>query len=205
MDHIFRAVCPANGCRINMEIPPRLPRLSPLPPPIRQPWQHGNIAPPLGHRFTSLTKTHVDCWPGMPCSLDWLVAAVATWQHCASSLGQRVTSLTKIHVDRWPDMPCSLAWLVAGCNTLGCGSFRGRPVPFSPAQSYKTGYLMQCCGSGSESESTCFWASRIRILLSSCKSSKKNFDSYYFVSLFDFLSLKNDVNVASKSNKQKKL
>jgi hypothetical protein len=38
-----------------------------------------------------------------------------------------------------------------------------------------------------------------------CKSSKKNLDSYYFVTLFDFLSLKNDVNVASKSNKQKKL
>ncbi len=34
---------------------------------------------------------------------------------------------------------------------------------------------------------------------------KKNLDSYYFVILFDFLSLKNDVNVASKSNKQKKL
>jgi hypothetical protein len=50
---------------------------------------------------------------------------------------------------------------------------------------------------------TCFWASRIRILssevwiririgilLSSCKNSKKNLDSYYFVTLFDFLSLK---------------
>ncbi len=46
---------------------------------------------------------------------------------------------------------------------------------------------------------------RIRILLSSCKNSKKNLDSYYLVPLFDFLSLKNDVNVASKSNKQKKL
>jgi hypothetical protein len=45
----------------------------------------------------------------------------------------------------------------------------------------------------------------IRILLSSCKNSKKNFDSYYFVTLFDFLCVKNDVNVASKSNKQKKL
>jgi hypothetical protein len=73
----------------------------------------------------------------------------------------------------------------------------------------------QCCGSGSESGSgsTCFWASwirillwiRIRILLSSCKNSKKTFDSYFFVTLFDFLSLKNDVNLASKSNKQKKL
>jgi hypothetical protein len=33
----------------------------------------------------------------------------------------------------------------------------------------------------------------------------KIIDSYYFVTLFDFLSLKNDVNVVSKSNKQKKL
>jgi hypothetical protein len=75
----------------------------------------------------------------------------------------------------------------------------------------KTGtvHCYQCCGSGSESGSTgstCFWASRIRILLwiririllSSCKNSKKNLDSYYLVTLFDFLSLKNDVNVASK-------
>ncbi len=47
---------------------------------------------------------------------------------------------------------------------------------------------------------------RIRILLSSCKNSKKNLDSYYFVTLFDFLSLKNYLNVPpSKSNKQKKL
>ncbi len=44
--------------------------------------------------------------------------------------------------------------------------------------------------------STCFRASRI--LLSTCKNSKKNLDSYYFVTLFDFLSLKNDVNVPSK-------
>jgi hypothetical protein len=36
----------------------------------------------------------------------------------------------------------------------------------------------------------------IRILLSSCKNSKKNLSSYYFVILFDFfLSLKHDVNV----------
>jgi hypothetical protein len=42
-------------------------------------------------------------------------------------------------------------------------------------------------------------------LLSSCKNSKKNLDSFYFVTLFDFLFLKNDVNVPSKSNKQKKL
>jgi hypothetical protein len=81
----------------------------------------------------------------------------------------------------------------------------------------------QCCGSGSTGF-TRFWASRIRIhlseewiriwillwiririFLSSCKNRKKNLDSYYFVTLFDFLFLKNDVNVASKSKKQKKL
>jgi hypothetical protein len=46
---------------------------------------------------------------------------------------------------------------------------------------------------------------RIRILLSSYKNSKKNPDSSYFVTLFEFLSLKKYVNVASKSHKQKKL
>jgi hypothetical protein len=44
----------------------------------------------------------------------------------------------------------------------------------------------------------------IRILLSSCKNSKKNLDSYYFVTHFDFLSLENYVNVPSKCNKKKK-
>jgi hypothetical protein len=43
---------------------------------------------------------------------------------------------------------------------------------------------------------------RIRIRI---RNPEKNLDSYYFVALFDFLSLKNDVNVPSKSNKQKKL
>ncbi len=43
------------------------------------------------------------------------------------------------------------------------------------------------------------------VLNLSCKNSKKNLDSFYFVTLFDFLSLKNDINVPSKSNKQKKL
>ncbi len=37
------------------------------------------------------------------------------------------------------------------------------------------------------------------------QNSKKNLGSYYFVTLFDFLSLKNVVNVPSKSNKPKKL
>jgi hypothetical protein len=46
---------------------------------------------------------------------------------------------------------------------------------------------------------------RIRILLSSCKNSKKYLDSYYFVTLFYFLSLKNYVNVASKIICRKKL
>jgi hypothetical protein len=37
------------------------------------------------------------------------------------------------------------------------------------------------------------------------KNGKKNLDSSYFVTLFEFLSLKTDVNVASKGHKQKKL
>jgi hypothetical protein len=45
----------------------------------------------------------------------------------------------------------------------------------------------------------------VRGMVSACKNSKKNLDSYYFVTRFDFLSLKNDVKVPSKSNKQKKL
>jgi hypothetical protein len=36
-------------------------------------------------------------------------------------------------------------------------------------------------------------------------NNKKNLEFYYFVTFFDFLSLKNNVNVPSKSNKQKKL
>ncbi len=36
------------------------------------------------------------------------------------------------------------------------------------------------------------------------QNSKTKLDSYYFITFFDFLSLKNDVNVASKSNKQNK-
>jgi hypothetical protein len=76
--------------------------------------------------------------------------------------------------------------------------------------------LNQCSGAGSTG-STCFLGlpdpdpqvrgmdPPIRILLSSCKNSKKNLDSFYLVTLFDVLSLKNDVNVPSKSKKQKKL
>jgi hypothetical protein len=35
------------------------------------------------------------------------------------------------------------------------------------------------------------------------QNSKKNLGPYYFVTLFDFSSSKNDVNIPSKSNKQK--
>jgi hypothetical protein len=46
---------------------------------------------------------------------------------------------------------------------------------------------------------------RIRILLSLSKYSKKNLDFYCFVTSFDFLSLKNDVKVPSKSNMQENI
>jgi hypothetical protein len=60
------------------------------------------------------------------------------------------------------------------------------PHVFGPAES---GSICQMYGSGSGSDS----------FLSSSKKRKKNLDSYYF----GLLSLKNDVNVPSKSNKQK--
>jgi hypothetical protein len=41
------------------------------------------------------------------------------------------------------------------------------------------------------------------IIISSNKNSKKNLDSYCFVTSIGLLSLKNYVNVPSKSNKQK--
>ncbi len=37
------------------------------------------------------------------------------------------------------------------------------------------------------------------------QKNKKNLKSYFFLTLFDILSLKNNVNVQLKSNKQKKL
>ncbi len=58
-------------------------------------------------------------------------------------------------------------------------------------------YRNQCCGS------ICFWASWI--ILSLSKNRKKNIDSYCFVTFFDFLSLKNYVNVPSKSITQNNL
>jgi hypothetical protein len=66
------------------------------------------------------------------------------------------------------------------------------PGSGSTSQRYGSG-SGSCSGSGSGS--FCHHAKIVR----------KNLVSYYFGTLFDFLSLKNDVNVASKSNKQKKL
>jgi hypothetical protein len=45
--------------------------------------------------------------------------------------------------------------------------------------------------------------SRSRSFHQQAKKSKKNHDFYYFVTSFDFLSMKTDVNGPSKSNKQK--
>jgi hypothetical protein len=57
-------------------------------------------------------------------------------------------------------------------------------------------------GSGSTSQR---YGSRSGSFYHHAKNSKKNLASFSFATLFDFLSLKNDVNVPSKSNKQKKL
>ncbi len=66
--------------------------------------------------------------------------------------------------------------------------------------------VCQCCGSGSVGSICYCWPPWIRILLSSSINSKKNLGSYCFqcfVTSFDFLSSKNDVNAPSKSYKQK--
>jgi hypothetical protein len=47
-----------------------------------------------------------------------------------------------------------------------------------------------------------FCTARIRILPSTSKKRKKNLDFYYFVTFFDFLSMKTDVSVPSKSNRE---
>ncbi len=91
-------------------------------------------------------------------------------------------------------------------------------ISLCPKQS--EGYGMscfKCCGSGSASTgSTYFWASwtrihqsevciriRIWILLSPSKKSKKNLDSYCFMTSFWLFIFENNVHVPSKSNKQK--
>jgi hypothetical protein len=62
------------------------------------------------------------------------------------------------------------------------------PHVFGPPGS---GSTSQRNGSGSGSGSGSFYHHT--------KIVRKNLDSYYFVTLYDFLSLKNDVNVPSKS------
>jgi hypothetical protein len=74
-----------------------------------------------------------------------------------------------------------------------------------PASPKKKGELGFHTGSVADHNILVWIRIRIWILLSSCKNSKKNLDSYYFETLFDFLSLKKDVNLPSKSNKTKKI
>jgi len=85
-------------------------------------------------------------------------------------------------------------------STVKSGFFRVASGPLSYVSlrslikklTFDNGSISQRYGSGSGS-----FYRRAKIV--------KNLDSYYFVTLFVFLSLKNDVNVSSKSNKQKKL
>ncbi len=60
-------------------------------------------------------------------------------------------------------------------------------------------HFWQFCGSGS----VCFWASRIQIFLLSSKNSKKNHDSYCFVTSFWLFLFEKWCICTSKSNKQK--
>ncbi len=86
---------------------------------------------------------------------------------------------------------------------------RQRSVFFSnnilDSRDFSTVYVFWPPGSGSISTR---YRSGIRILLSSCKISKKNIEVLFLTVLwllYDFLSLKKDVNVASKSKNQKNL
>ncbi len=85
-------------------------------------------------------------------------------------------------------------------NSWSTWNFRLRlsasPIPSTTEKesdticTHHSSYGYQCCGSESGG-SVCFWASRIRILLSSRKKGKKNLYFYRFVtSFFDFLSFK---------------
>jgi hypothetical protein len=75
---------------------------------------------------------------------------------------------------------------------------RGRQHPFGAF----TLTTNQCCGSV---RSVCFWAFwiRIRILYHQANIVRNPLIPTVMLLFFDFLSLKNDVNVPSKSNKQK--
>ncbi len=87
------------------------------------------------------------------------------------------------------------------------------PLPVRPAGSMRRIRIVpsfQYCGSGT----VCFWASWIRIRIITHRGMepepsnirqkwKKTLDSYCFVTFLGFLSLKNDENVPTKSNKQK--
>jgi hypothetical protein len=100
-------------------------------------------------------------------------------------------------------------WFSPQDNATLCGTCSEKGLPY-----YFYNSFVQCNGSGSKSGSGPYVfgppgygsISQIWPGSGSSKNSKKNIDSYCFVtSLYDFLSLKNDVNVPSKSNKQKKL
>ncbi len=69
------------------------------------------------------------------------------------------------------------------------------------------GYFIQCCGSGAESGSVCFWVSWVRIRYGSWSGSfyhqeKTSIPAVLWL-LYDFLSLKSYENVVLNSNKQK--
>ncbi len=92
-----------------------------------------------------------------------------------------------------PDLPAFRAANCSGVSFITLRTERKRTC----RQIY---FPWESCGFGSESGSgstgsTCFWASWIRILLS---LSKNSFISIFLWLLFDFLSMKNDVNVPFK-------
>ncbi len=141
-------------------------------------WQWGGGAEPHGRRKVRLIESnekyrHQKNWPVM-----------GLWGRCLSVWGPPpllgyclgvVLQFCRFWI--WSDKECKILQ-----NRV---SNKQDSTPRIPSQPL-TVCIYQCCGSGSESGSTCFWASwiRIRILLSLSKTSKKNLDFYCFVTSF---------------------
>ncbi len=83
-----------------------------------------------------------------------------------------------------PPSQCASGWLRRESGSKGWTHWnQQRRTSFRSRKEQPT-HFFNITKQNSGSGSTCFWASRIRILLSSSKNSKKNLDSYCLVTSF---------------------
>ncbi len=107
---------------------------------------------------------------------DWTVHKVSSWNalpnHAVHAMPYMpCRSCHAVHAMPYCAITCPTVLCHAIVPSLPCGCFHCK-VTFMWQNSLNFKSVYQCCGSGSTG-STCFWASRIRILLSSCKNSRK--------------------------------